>query len=304
MSGDIQGRVYSWIDQQALAAPGREQLTGLRLAHLNSADQLQVIAHYALNIADQTRIHDLKAEIFRTANEVAIQWSGFQRFAVQAFFGDATAAGAYFPFSLSGQETQQMLGATEPPNMVGLLRQTMRHLEVQAKINAGLLADGNTALVRQNASLADALEKTQQKYYDLLSKSESIITQTEERAFTRTRLERSETRKDQLAARVIEALPIVVNKVSQHFGGPALLTSGGPSSSSSTVAAGAGEMVLADMLRNLTDTTFEQLLNCFPNPLHKGYVIELYRTHVLEPHKRAQAAAAKTNGGPPDGATH
>lgn len=298
MSGDIQSRVYGWIDQQIMAAPGRAQLTGLRLAHLNAADQLQQIAHYPVSDRDESRIRDVKAEVFRTANEVAVQWSGFQRFAVQAFFGDEQSPGAYLPFSLSGQEQPASLSATEPPNMVGMVRQAMRHTEVMTKIAAGLMADGNANIMRQNQMLGEQLERTQAKYHQLLERTEAILAHADERAEARARLERSEKRKDEIAHRLLEALPIITNKISEKFGGPKLFA---PNAGGAPPA----DKVLADMLASLSDETFDQMLACFPNPLHKAYVMELYKKLVLEPHKRAQAAAAITtttnaNGGKSD----
>lgn len=295
MSGDIQSRVYGWIDQQIVTVPGRAPLAAIALAHLNAADQLQQIARYPLRPGEEGRIFDVKAEIFRTANEVAVQWSGYQRFALQAFFGEELASGAYLPFSLSGQEQPHSLSATEPPNVVGMVRQAMRHTEVMTKIAAGLMADGNANLVRQNQLLAEQLERTQGKYHWLLERTEEILAHADERAEARARRERSEKRKDEIAARVLEALPIITNKISEKFGGPKLFS---PNAGGGAQAS--GDKVLADMLASLTDDTFDQMLACFQNPLHKAYIMELYKKLVLEPHKRAQAAANGTNGGKAD----
>lgn len=274
-AGDVQARVYAWIEQQLEPVPGRAPLRGIALAHMNAADQLQQLGYFKVT---PERVHDAKAELFRTAAEVAVQWSGYQRFAVQAYFGDATAPGAYWPFAIAGQESAMMLSATEPPNVLGMLRQSQRHTEAFAKIIAALTTDGSSNLLKQNALISEQLERTQKNYYELLERSQEILAAADERAANRARTERAEKRKDKLAERLIEALPIVSNKIAEKFGGTKLFASNA-----------GNDTILGDMLRGLNDATFDQLLGCFVNPLHKAYVLELYKRLVLEPHKLAAA---------------
>lgn len=271
MSGDIQSRLYGWIDRAAAPATGREALSQLVLSHINASDQLQEVARFA--IANPLELGEVKTEIFRTAAEIVASWRHFQRFAVQAYYA-SEQAGAYWPFSLADDGPAHGPSATEPPNAIGMLKQQMRHNEVFAKINAGIQSEQSELLLRLNKQLASELELARTAYSTLLAKTEGQLLERQKIELEQGTAIRAEARKDQLATSVIRTLPYVTNRVSQHFGGPKLLpeTAGSPL-----------EGLLASMFTGLTDDTFAKLLNIFPDPAHQAGILELYQRLVRAP---------------------
>jgi hypothetical protein len=271
MSGDIQARLYGWIDRASAPSTGREPLSQLVLSHINASDQLQEVARFA--IANPLELGEVKTEIFRTAAEIVASWRHFQRFAVQAYYS-SEQAGAYYPFSLADDGPTQGPGATEPPNAIGMLKQQMRHNEVFAKINAGIQSEQSELLLRLNKQLTSELENARAAYSKLLAQSEGQLLERQKIELEQSIASRAELRKDQLAGSVLKTLPYVSNRVSQHFGGPKLFpeTAGSPL-----------EGLLASMLGGLTDDTFAKLLQIFPDPAHQAGILELYQRLVRAP---------------------
>lgn len=278
--GDVQQRLYRWIDQQLQATQGRDPLRELVLSHLNASDQLQEIARFPLLEGDTGR---LKAELYRTALEVVASWRHFQRFAVQAFFGSSDKPGAYYPMALADDTPTNGPEPTEPANIVGALKQQMRHNEVLARINAGIQRDAleqQTALAR---SAYDELTKLRADFATLFRETHNMSKERAELELERIRLTAAEQRKDRMANSVEVTLPRLVNGVSKHFGGPALL----PENASSL------ELTLAAMLKGLNDAQFDQLCAIF-GPAEQMQLLELYNRLVRAP---AQASSSSNGNG-------
>lgn len=290
MSGDIQAKVYAWIDKTA--DDGAEpRCVRLQLSHLNAAEQLQTLSTWVLEGAE---LADIKSELWSTAKHVVASWShGLQRFAIRAFFADQDAAGAYFPFSLAGDPSEagasgEDLGVTEPANLIGLQKQLMRHLEAKDKAIAGMALEMMTFQMRQVRASAHEAEQMRTRYHQLLERSEAVLMQAEERALVREMITRGEERKDQLAAKAMNALPVLANQVSQKLGGPQLFAGASPMQ----------EQVLASLLASLDDQRFELLLRAFPDPAHQAYLLESYKRLVIEPKKGGAPGASEDPNSP------
>jgi hypothetical protein len=272
MSGDIQARLYGWIDRAAASATGREPLSQLVLSHINASDQLQEVARFA--VANTAAIGEIKTELFRTAAEIVTSWRHFQRFAVQAFYGDGDKAGAYYPFALADDTPINGPEATEPANAVGMLRQQMRHNEILAKINAGISAEQSELLLRMNQQLTAELERVRESHSKLLAQTEGQILERQRLELEQSQQIRAEVRKDQLTGSVVKTVPYIANRISEHFGGPKLLPETGMNPL---------EGLLASMFGTLTDDTFSKLLSIFPDPAHQQGILELYSRLVRAP---------------------
>lgn len=284
MSTEIQSKVFGWIDRALAARPGGEaQLTSLVLCHINAAEQLQPISSFPINGEDEDDIHTVKHELMRTAGDVAEAWRGLQRFAIQAYYDEGHQAANYFPFSLQCEDmTADAPGPTEPANLVGMLGQQMRHNEVLAKINAGVMAENHQILQRQLQRAHEEMGELRERHHTMLRDYEEALGQSHERRMVMQMMERGELRKDQIAAKLIDAVPPLANKVSQKLGGPKLLAENAGSSE---------RQLVKDMLRSLNDVKLEALLKLFDNPLHQGAVLELVKEIIAEDKAAKEASA-------------
>jgi len=280
--GDVQQRLYRWIDQQLQSVVGREPLRELVLSHLNASDQLQEIARFPLLNGDAGQ---LKAELYRTALEVVASWRHFQRFAVQAFFGSSDKPGAYYPIALADDTPASGPEPTEPANVVGALKQQMRHNEILAKINAGI----QHQMLQQQSDIAtqayEEVRRLRADYAELFKNSHDMLIKRRELELEQIKVEAGEARKERMATSVEVALPRLVNGISQKFGGPALL----PENSSAV------EQMIGAMLRGLTDAQFDQLCQLF-GPAEQMMLLELYNKLVRSKGGSAAAPAASGNG--------
>lgn len=276
--GDPQQRLYRWIDQQLEPVLGRESLRELALSHLNASDQLQEIARFAY-VDDAGK---LKADVYRTALEVVASWRHFQRFAVQSFFGQSDKAAAYYPLALADDTPSGGPSATEPANVVGVLKMQMRHNEVLAKINASVQFQ---MLEQANAQARTAhaeLDRLRTDFAKLYRDSYELMDKRREYELERLKIEHAEGRKDRMTTSVEAVLPRLVNSVSEKLGGPKLLAEG----SSPT------EQMLAAMLRGLDDTGFDKLCGLF-GPAEQMLLLELYNRLVRKPSVAASNGEAK-----------
>jgi len=257
---DVQTRVYDWIDHMAA---GELELERLQLVHLNAAEQAQQLSSYRLEGAD---LGDIKGDIWRTARHVVAAWSqGPQRFALRAYVAGAEESAAYLPFLLAGeQESSSPPGSSEPANMVGLLKQLMRHTEAQQRTIQVMSLDALTFQQRALRSAQTAEEHMRARYYELMERSQVQLADQEERAMARELTMRQEERKDQLAARAMTAVPLLANQLSRKLGGPALFEQQGSTE----------HMMLSDMLAGLDDQRFEMLLGAFPDPAHRAFLLQ------------------------------
>jgi ElaB/YqjD/DUF883 family membrane-anchored ribosome-binding protein len=265
MSGDIQARLYGWIDRQIDGAAARGGLRELVLNHLNASDQLQEIARYAIT---DDNASEIKSELYRTALDVVASWKHFQRFAVQAHFTESTTV-PYYPFSLADDTPETGPQATEPANLVGALKQQMRHNEILAKINAGIMAEANQLLLNQSKQAHAALDELRVRFSDLLEKSHEALGKRQAEEFEHQRLLAADARKEKLTESVQTAVPLIVNRVSEHLGGPKLLPEGRSPM----------ELMMIRLLKNLTDEGLEGLMAAFPNPAEQAIVLDLVRTY-------------------------
>jgi len=280
MSGEIQSKVFNWIEETA-GDSVEPRCTRLRLAHYNAADAQQTLATYELGGID---LQEVKAKVWQTAQHVVQAWNhGIQRFAILAFFGEGEASGAYIPFSLAPQEHEQgpvEIGVTEPANLIGLQKMLMRHCEAKDKIIAGMTLEMMTMQQRTIRATQAELDKVRDRYHDLLHMSEDMILAHDERKLARDQVERQEHRKDQLADKTMLALAPLANQLSVKLGGPKLFANAGTTQ----------DQMLTSMLGSLDDNRFDLLLQCFPDPTHQAVLLEWYKRLVMERREGANGA--------------
>jgi ElaB/YqjD/DUF883 family membrane-anchored ribosome-binding protein len=266
VSGDIQARLYGWIDRQLDAGRARGGLRELVLNHLNAADQLQEIARYGVT-PEGENLQEIKTELYRTAVDVVSAWRHLQKFAVQSYFGQDDKAAAYYPIALADEvAAANAPEPTEPGNLLGALRQQMRHNEILAKINAGIMAEANSLLLNQSRQAFEALDELRGRHTALLKESEATLNARRKESFEETRVLAADARMGKMADSVATAVPAIVNRVSEHFGGPKLLPEG----------LGKRELLIGYLKKKLTDETVERLLAVFPDPSDQAVLFELF----------------------------
>lgn len=299
MTEEIRGRLYAWIDQAAIAQYRGEALTEIELCHLDSHDERQAIGRFMVDPLEESTVHEAKAQIWMAATNTQEAWRGFQRFFLGAFYGDPARRDLYFPFALSGDDTNPgrmtVPEGHEPANMTGVLKMQMRHNEVHAKVNAGMHAEQNAMLLRHISTLSTELERLRERHFELLARTEESMSQMHDRELARMSLERGEARRDQLAAKALEAFPVIANRVSEKLGGPRLMAERDPA-----------VQMMCGLLQQLDDHKLQVLLSTFPNPAHQATILELYDSLVRQPAKLAAANRAKeaSESGGDGNATH
>ena len=172
MTEAIKSRLYAWIDRAAQQPQQDAELVRLQLSHMNAMDQAQPMGAFPINLEDESTIHEAKMECWLAAENTQQVWRGFQRFTLVAYYGDQEQPALFHPFAI-GDDTSpnnMVLEGTEPANMVGMVKQQMRHNEVLAKVNAGMQADQQAMLMRQ---LSNANAEVEQIRTELYAQSQS-----------------------------------------------------------------------------------------------------------------------------------
>jgi hypothetical protein len=276
----------AWIDSRATVVEEAGSLGRLKLHHVNTADVLQSVGAWEIEPEDETSLSKVKVEIVLAAKNTAAEWKGFNRFALQAYYGPDRVQGGYYPFSVDGTQHEAATpGPTESANLAGMLKQQMRHNEAVIKLLVGERGEQQQLMMRQNQQMATELERTRESHFDLLRRQEETLSQVAERELAIVTVKRSEDRKDALAGRAMETLPIVANRISRKLGGPDLMAN----------ATDPAVLMLTSLLKSMDDAQFTQWVALFPDPVQQAQLLELYNTLVREPAKAAAKAA--TDGG-------
>jgi hypothetical protein len=260
MSGDVQAKVFFWIDSNI--GPEAERL---QLAHLNAAEQLQPLATYELAGRD---VAELKIEVWKTAQHVVAAWRhGLQRFALRLYLRGQEQAAVYFPFALAPtEEPSDELGSSEPPNNVGVLSQLMRHNEALSRIAASQALEMMTFQQRSLQTTQDELDRLRKSHAKILEQQQSVILEAEERSLARDLLLRTENRKDQLAERAGHALLPIANAAAKKLGiGQLTKDAGSPV-----------EHTVAQLLGSLDERRMGALLSLFPDPAQQIVLLQLF----------------------------
>lgn len=275
--------INAFLDRCAATLEGAGALSRVRLCHVDTGDRLQSVGAWDIDPDDEATLHRAKAEVARAAQDTASAWRSLQRFALQACYGPEWQMGSYLPFSLNLSDVEPAAAvpaSTEGPTDVGMLKQQMRHNEALTRLLVGERDSQQQALIRQNQQMGTELERVREQLFTHLRAQEESIAHSEERRLMRLEIERTQARRDALAGKAAELLPLIGHKVAGHLG---MGTQSAPPSTE--------REMMRVLLSGLTDQTLETWLQAFPNPAHRAMIMELYDELVRKP-----AAAAKSTG--------
>lgn len=280
--------LHAFIDRCAATLEQAGALSRVRLFHVDTRDCLQPVGAWDIDVEDESTLHRAKAEVARVAQDTASAWRGLQRFALRACYGPEWTEGSYCPFSLNMQDVDAPgagPASTEGPTDTGMLKQQMRHNEALTRLLVGERDGQQQALMRQNQQMSHELERVREQLFTMLRTHEESITNAEERRLMRLEIERTQARRDAMASKAAELLPLIGHKVAGHLGmgTPA----GAPPSTE--------RELMRTLLQGLTDQTLEHWLKAFPDPTHRAMVMELYDELVRKPAAAAAAEAAAKN---------
>lgn len=270
----------TWIDRCASVVEEAGSLALLRLQHINAAEQMMPVGTWAVDPQSEESLSAVKMEIVQTAENTATAWRGFNRFALQAYYGKDQAQGGYFAFSVDGSDREARPGPTEPANLVGMLSQQMRHNEALTKLLVTERGEQTQLMMRSQQQLSAELESVRASYYANLKTQEEQIMQVADRELARVHLTRSEDRKDKIFDQAAQTIPMLVNRVSQKYGGPTLMGGGTEPTT----------MMMKNLMQSMDDTKLAAFMAMFPDPIQQAQLLEIYNTLVREP---AKAAAQK-----------
>lgn len=198
----------------------------LAATHRNGDRSHMPIGEYSLDAVrgDDEAIAALGMDVLTELQHHAASLAGVQDYDLILYWPTAAGArepGASHAVRFSGSPAIGALTPTEAPTMQGLTSQLMRHLEAQARINAGLVE-------RQNRLLGDELARKEARIVHLetlrssqLDAIEQLALHTHERELEVMKTTRAQARLDDgLQALKLLAPPIVAT-MSKKLGGPA-----------------------------------------------------------------------------------
>ncbi len=162
---------------------------------------------------DDSRISELVAELFSTAQEDADGHKGISSYCIRSFKG--VTQGERSPlFRLRSQETEfeDEMGETEPATRDGLLAQLMRHSEVQTRMLAQVFEVQARTNVDEKKALLEEIRHYRDSHWETIMRAEELANEKDEREVARLLMASSEKRKDQVMALLKPLVPIAMAK--------------------------------------------------------------------------------------------
>lgn len=205
----VETQVEKWLSKMHLKPPGNADLSRVRLVHLGTkASEL-----WETSIDDDFNAKTMAFEIVSQAAEDAEGMGGFQKYKVEGFFGASKKAGRIKRFALDAREDIVDDEFSEPATSKGILTQMMRHNEVLMRSSAGSMNAVVTSLMKQNAVLTNRLLTMEEKYSEMITVRERLLTEETEREVIRVQSVSAEKRKDEMLESIKLLLPSVIEKV-------------------------------------------------------------------------------------------
>jgi len=283
--------VTEFVERNAQHLRGDDLPELIALAHHNANGSQTPIGEWDLSAAvnDPEIRAALVMELLQLAHRHAQLLSGPQDYDLSIHWPRSETRpetiGASTRIRMAGAVQVGTLTPTEPANQAGLLSQLMRHLEAQARINAGLVE-------RQTKMLGDELARKDRRIEQLelarsgqLDAIEQLALHQHERALEVMKAERTQRRMDDGLQSLKLLAPPMVAAISKRLGGP-------------TMAAADPELLnLKTWLKSLSR---EQLLATLASstPAQQAALMHAYQTLALADEPEF-ADLATTGGKPP-----
>src|SRR4051812_47472774 len=125
MGSSVESRVTSWVQNRIASPP---PVVRLELHHGKTDSAPSVVNTWKVTARDQEASASLASAILAAAEEHASAFGKTQLYSLIAYASANRAVGEH-PFRLQGTARSVDLSESEPPNLVGMLAQTMRHNE-------------------------------------------------------------------------------------------------------------------------------------------------------------------------------
>jgi hypothetical protein len=264
-------KLIEWLSSQTQRPGSVDVSLELELGHMNGDGTITPCARTAINATTEGELGELAARHYQQACEHAEAFPTAQTYQLAIRELDAErppVVRATTLFRVAASTPIGALSPTEPPSLIGVTAQLMRHLEASNRVNQALLTTTLTSMARElerkDRRLAE-LEASRSQSLDVL---EAIATRVHEREIDRTRLERGEARKDE-ALRSLKLIgPPIVAAVANKLGLPA------------SVAGNAHVEGLTQWLKSLTREQLAAIL-ASGTPAQQAAVLAAYKALAL-----------------------
>jgi hypothetical protein len=238
---------------------------------MNGDGTITPCARMAINATTEGELGELAARNYQQACEHAEAFPTPQTYQLAIRELDAErppVVRATTLFRVAASTPIGALSPTEPPSLIGVTAQLMRHLEAANRTNQALLTASLTTMAREldrkDRRLAE-LEGARSASLDTL---EAIATRVHEREIDRAQLERGEARKDE-ALRSLKLIgPPIVAAIAGKLGLPA------------NVAGSAHHEGLVQWLKSLTREQLAAIL-ASGTPAQQAAVLGAYKALAL-----------------------
>lgn len=206
-------KLAAWIESQRVRATPTKQLVGWILRHAKAGGQ------YGAQVDDwphdsEVTSENLASMVFIAAETDAGGFKLVQTYALLSTFSDGTSNRRTFrarPDDMG--DGSDDVEPSEPPTSQGLLAMTMRHLEVSARINAGMLSDSLRAANMVNDRQANQIAQLSMRAERALQAEEELtIAKIAYERQTQTVINENAW-KERLAALATEAAPTLMPMV-------------------------------------------------------------------------------------------
>lgn len=161
------------------------------------------------------RIEDTVQQILDSAEGAANGVPGISRFLLQAYHPESrrTDPIATTGFALSPRDDSGSEVLSETPDMQGLLAQLMRHNETMHRQSSGTFGLMFQHLTKINEQLSEKLTRLESERAQQTEAMEALLTQKHERDIEMKQVEEGERRKSEMFGKIMQLLPVAVNKL-------------------------------------------------------------------------------------------
>ena len=194
----------------------------LTLSHLDVSERQAPMERFPIENHHEAAANDFASNLRFLARMDAEHREGLQRYAVHIYWPSETKEPpSYTMFSVDGSvvRNEQIVMATEPPTTEGVLKQTMRHLELFVRLDTeSRLRTATDTAQREDRLLAriNDLEIGRMKFVEL---TETLISAEAERTLAHKSAEHKERRMDEALEEVKGIVGLIKPKLLAKFTG-------------------------------------------------------------------------------------
>lgn len=261
-----------WLLMQFETEEGGEFPMRLVLGHLNQHDVPARMASFAIEAHSEPAARTFAAQLRYQAKSDAEIRGAMQRYSVQCEWGNGQSA--YHAFTEQGNPapSAEALALTEPPDSTGLIKQLMRHLEVQTRIATRATVSQQEDFLKREERMQTRIGELESDRLQVLELTEKLMDNRAERVLQADQAAAAEARRERFADEFMGILPIAKAKLAQHFAGK--LPGDHP------MMREAQHQLTAGLFDGLTKEQLFKILEELP-PAKQAQMLELYKSTML-----------------------